>query len=382
VRIGYHTRPRIGDGKNTKARTEPSVANRGAAMLPLTEKPPASARGVRHFFRAYGLNLSADAPVPGLREDPSHSGRPDVVMNFGAEPPWVREAMRLSPRVDCLRAQAEGEDSLFKLTSLGEGAFFQLAYGDGTRFIVDGAATRLWETWRPTLTPEDAATYLLGPVMGFVLRRRGVMALHASSVAVSDRAVVLCGPSESGKSTTAAALALRGIPVLAEDVAPIKEDKGSLYVEPGYPRVCLWPDVVETLFGVPGAMPQITPTWEKCFLPLDGGRAKFESKKRPLGVIYVFAPRVDEVDAPRIEDLGMREALLGLVQNTYMNWLLSRKQRAEELDALTKLVARVPVRRIVPHADPQHLGALCELIMKDAEHSWGRQTLAGVSSGS
>jgi len=333
-----------------------------------------------YFFRAYGLTLSADAPVPGLREDPSHSGRPDVVMNLGAEPPWVRQAMRLSPRVDCLEAQAG--DSLFKLTSLGEGAFFRLAYSDGTRFIVDGAATRLWETWRPTLTPEDAATYLLGPVMGFVLRRRGVLALHASSVTVSDRAVVLCGPSESGKSSTAAALALRGVPVLAEDVAPIKEEKGSLYVEPGYPRVCLWPDVVETLLGVPGALPQITPTWEKRFLPLDGVRAKFESTRQPLGVIYVFAPRVDEVDAPRMEDLGMREALVGLVQNTYMNWLINRKQRAEELDALTKLVARVPVRRIVPHADPQRLGALCELIMKDAEHLIERQTSAGVGSGS
>lgn len=333
-----------------------------------------------YFFRAYGLNLSADAPVPGLREEPSHSGPPDVVMNFGAEPPWVRQAMRLSPRVDCLEAQVE--DSLFKLTSLGEGAFFQLAYSDGTRFIVDGPATRLWETWQPTLTPEDAASYLVGPVMGFVLRRRGVLALHASSVTVSDKAVVLCGPSESGKSTTAAALTLRGVPVLAEDVTPIKEDKGWLYVEPGYPRVCLWPDVVETLFGVPGALPQITPTWQKCFLPLDGRRAKFESKKRPLGVIYLLAPRVDEVDAPRIEDLGMREALLGLVRNTYMNWLINRKQKAEELDALAKLVARVPVRRIVPHADPQRLGALCELVMKDAEHTSGRQTSAGGGSGS
>ena len=42
VRIGYHTGPRNGYG-NTKARTEPSAANRGAAKLGLTEKPPASA---------------------------------------------------------------------------------------------------------------------------------------------------------------------------------------------------------------------------------------------------------------------------------------------------------------------------------------------------
>jgi hypothetical protein len=55
-----------------------------------------------------------------------------------------------------------------------------------------------------------------------------------------------------------------------------------------------------------------------------------------------------------------------LVQNTYMNWLLDRHQRAAEFDALSKLVTQVPVRRIVPHADPGRIGELCDLIQADA----------------
>jgi hypothetical protein len=336
---------------------------------------------VIYSYRAYGLTLSSDTPVSALREERTYLSQHDVVMSFGPKPDWVREAVRLPSVVDRPRAGgADGQDSPFTLTSFGEGEFFQLAYEDGTRFIVDGAAQRLWGTWLPPLTTEDVATYLVGPVMGFVLRRRGVLALHASSVCVSGSAVILCGSSESGKSTAAAALALRGVPVLAEDVSPVKEHQGSFYVEPGYPRICLWPDAVESLFGVPGALPRITPTWEKCFLALDGARATFESKKRPLKVVYLFGSRTEGADAPRIEDLGMRDALLELVQNTYMNWLLDRNQRAAELDVLTKLVANVSVRRIVPHTDPARLGALCELIIKDTKCLLGRQASAFVDT--
>jgi len=336
---------------------------------------------VIHSYRVYGLTLSSDRAVSALQEERPRLRRPDVAMSFGTEPAWLRAALRLPFRVERpMAGRSEGDDSPFTLTSFGEGEFFQLAYGDGTRFIVDAAANRLWGTCLPPLTSEDIGTYLLGPIMGFVLRRRGVLTLHASSVCVSGNAVMLCGSSASGKSTTAAALALHGVPVLTDDISPVKEEKRSLYVEPGYPRVCLWPNSVEILFGAPEALPRLTPTWEKYFLALDGVRAAFESKKRRLAVVYLFGERSDEADAPRIEDCGMRDALLELVQNTYMNWLLDRNQRAAELDVLSRLVAKVPVRRIVPHTDPERIGPLCELIIRDAERLSGRQSWSTVDS--
>jgi len=256
-----------------------------------------------------------------------------------------------------------------------------LAYGNEARFLVDGAAERIWGTCPPPLTNEDMATYLLGPVMGFVLRRRSILALHASAVRIGGQAVALCGESQSGKSTTAAALALQGIPVLCEDITPLIEEHGSFQAEPGYPRVCLWPDAVEKLFGRQDALPRLTPSWDKYFLPLDGDNARFEEQRQVLGAVYLFAPRVAEADAPRIETMSAREALLGLVQNTYMNWLLDRSQRAGEFEALSKLVKQVPVRRIIPHVDPGRIGALCELIVADAERlSAGCESAASVSA--
>lgn len=76
-------------------------------------------------------------------------------------------------------------------------------------------------------------------------------------------------------------------------------------------------------------------------------------------MIYLFGER-------SAEELRPREALLDLVQNTYMNWLLEPRQRAVEFEELCNLVSQVPVRRVRTHTDAQKIGALCELIMDDA----------------
>jgi hypothetical protein len=323
---------------------------------------------VTYPYRAYGLTLSCDTPVSALRQETIDLESYDIAVSLGPKPDWVREAIRLPRRLEHPKlGQIERDNSPFTLTSYGAEEFFELAYGSEALFFVDAAAKRIWGNCLPPLTNEDLAIYLLGPVMGFVLRRRRVLALHASAVCIGGLAVALCGESQAGKSTTAAALALRGIPVLCEDITPIIEEHGKFQVEPGYPRVCLWPDAVEKLLGASDSLPRLTPSWEKLFLPLDGRNAKFEAKRQVVSAVYLFTPRVTEPDAPRIELLSAREAILELVQNTYMNWLLDRSQRAAEFDALGRLVAQVPIRRIVPHLDPGRIGTLCELVVADAE---------------
>ncbi len=326
-------------------------------------------------YRVYGLTCSSNLPIDGFPLEPFKSQHPDSDIQldlFSSTPDWVGAALRLpaSP-IYTKPGSPEDGDSSYSVKAFGKQEAFHLAYSDGTQFLIDGSISRVWGRCPPGFGVDHLATYLRGPVMGFVLRRRGVTALHASALNICGRAIVLCGESESGKSTIAAALALRGTPVLCEDVTPLRKSGGAFFVEAGYAQVGLWPDAVETLFGASDALPRLTPSWEKCFLPLDGERARFEPEDRPLGVIYLLAPRTASEDAPRIEQISPREALLGLVQNTYMNWLLDRKQRAAEFVFLSTLVKRISVRRIVPHCDPSRIAALCDLIVADTENYQG-----------
>ena len=286
----------------------------------------------------------------------------------GPGPDWARRLLTLPGRILSHQSEPPGAaDPSFILTEHGEAEGFELSYSDGTRFVVDGAAAHVWGTYQTPLTAEDMATYFLGPVLGFLLRRRNITCLHASGVEIRGRAVCFCGEAGYGKSTTAAALALRGLPVLAEDIVALEESGGKFHAVPGYPRVCLWPESVSMLLGRNDALPQLTPVWEKCYLELDGQRGKFATAKLPLGLLYLFAPRCDDPGAPRVEKLSPREALLELIQNTYMNWVLDQEQRAKEFDTLCRLVQEVPVRRIMPHSKPEKLADLRELILKNTQ---------------
>lgn len=322
---------------------------------------------MNYSYRVYGVTLGSDVAIPGPTQVPTNGENFDVIVSLGSRPQWLPEAAQLPFPVNLPNEDAHGKGApVFTLISFGDGEFFELTYREGARFVVDRAGKRVWGTCLPPLTIEDIGTYLLGPVMGFVLRCQGIVSLHASAVCMQGQAVLLCGESETGKSTTAAALALRGIPVLCEDISPLFECANGFQIKPGYPRVCLWPDAVRILLGTADALPQLTPTWEKYFLPLDGIRAKFEERSKLLGAVYLLSSRVAGENVLRMQEVSAPAALLGLVKNTYMNRLLDRTQRAAEFDVLSRMVMQVPVRRIVPHIDPARIGALCDLIVEDA----------------
>ena len=329
------------------------------------------------YCRAYGLRLSSDVVLPGLACSDESENHCDLDLVCGREPDWARTARSGPGSVEYPREGMETSevDRALTLRSFANGEFFELAYAEGTRFLVDRHATKIHGWYAPPLSIEDLATCFVGPVCGFVLRRRGVTVLHASAVNIGGKAVVLCGPSGAGKSTTAAALALRGIPVLCEDMAALRESAGGFEVESGYPRVCLWPDSVGALLGNENTLPHLTPTWEKCFLPLDGKKAVFDSQRRLLGAIYVIDTRTSDRGAPCVREFAPRDALLNLVQNTYMNWLLDREQRALEFESLGRLLAQTPVRRLAPHEDPARIGELCDVLLEDA-----RTVLAGKAA--
>jgi hypothetical protein len=254
-----------------------------------------------------------------------------------------------------------------KLEAAGR-RYFHLRYLDHTKFVVDSSATEIWAYWPDAVTKEDALTYLVGPVMGFALRLRGIAALHASVVAIDGRAIILVGSAGIGKSTTAAALAILGYPVLSEDIAALDDPGDHFFVQPGYPRVNLWPSSVELLFGAADALPRICPlhpTWDKRYLDLTTPPYRFQDKPLPLGAVYVLGDRTDDQSTIDIKPLTGTEAMIMLVANTYANYLLDKQMRAREFEVLGRLLRHVPVRKVSPPANPHRIWDLCRVLVED-----------------
>jgi hypothetical protein len=217
----------------------------------------------------------------------------------------------------------------------------------------------------------------MGPVIGLTLRLRRALPLHASAVVIGDQAVTLAGGPGAGKSTTAAGFAKLGDGVLSDDVAALREEGGKFIVQPGYPRINLWPDSARSLFGSEESLSRISPTWEKRFMALDQSGLRFEQRPLELGAIYVLGERKSDSSTPIIEEMEGSAALLSLVANTYMNYVIDPEMRREEFSALGRVLARVPVRFVRAPTDPSCLGNLCEAIRADVKKS---QTTASFSA--
>jgi len=313
----------------------------------------------------YGLRLAANMALPGLplRLD---SDAFDVRIRLKD---WTIFPTTFPESIDFFYSSsddAEGQQNL-RVGMLPGGDYFGFFYSDGVRFAVERQGHEVWGDWPENYALEDACTYLLGPVIGFVLRLRGMTCLHASAVAVGKHAIALVGFPGAGKSTTAAAFARCGFSVIADDVVALAEDGENFLVQPGYRRVNLWPDSARVLFGSDEALPRITPTWEKRYVALGDNGLGFASKPLPLGAIYLLGAREAALAAPVVEAVGGGDALVELVANTYVNYLLDRSMRSREFDLLSRLVAGIPIRWVRPPADPSAVFDLCEAIATNAK---------------
>ena len=153
-----------------------------------------------------------------------------------------------------------------RIWKIAGGAYLYITYWDGMKFWLNPEGSAVWAKWPETSSLEDAATFLLGPVLGFLLRLRGITCLHASAVVLDGRAVAFVGDAGAGKSTTAAAFARRGHPVLSDDVVALVEREGAFHVLPAYGYLSLWADSVTMLYGPEKKLPSFSSNWDKRML--------------------------------------------------------------------------------------------------------------------
>ena len=247
-----------------------------------------------------------------------------------------------------------------------DGGHFRVLYCDGAEFAIDATASEIFGISRGgALTLDDLLVYLQGPILGFVLRLRGVTCLHASAAVAGGRAFGVVGGGGSGKSTSAAIFARMGLPVLTDDVLALADRTAAFDVQPGLPRVLLWSESVRALFGDAEALPRIVGAWDKRYLDLTRPGYRFGGQATPLGALYVLGERLAGGASPRITELRGAEAMTHLLANTYANDLLDSGQRARELEVLGRLASRIPIRLVRAPDDRGRASDVCAAMLAD-----------------
>ncbi len=301
--------------------------------------------------RIHGLVIEASPPLPGAMAVRGHRA-PDVAISVVPSLPAPTQPVSLryqTPR------QSDGSSTLRILDDAAGITHF--VYSDGTLIAVDtrGVPVNILAVIAPGQTLDDLAVYLVGPVLGFVLRRLGILALHASAVDVSGAALLLIGASGSGKSTTAAALAQRGHRFLSDDLTALTF--GALHIEAclAFDHLRLWPESEELLLGERGILERITPSWEKLRFTSDA--AEYPVR---LGALVLL----DWSDTAVTSELvPPSEALLSLAAHSYSNYTLTPPDKAVELTQLGELVRCVSTFRVVRPRRGAQLADFCELLV-------------------
>jgi len=326
---------------------------------------PPKHKELGYDYKFFGLVFRSNLSLPGIPLEREPVERCDLTLHLGVSPNSDEENKTAYQELTYVSPYENDQGQpVLQIWKVACGAYVRITYDDGTQFWLDQHLQNVWATWPGDLPIENVTCYLLGPVLGLLLRLRGVVCLHASAVAVAGRGVAFMGSAGTGKSTTAAAFSKLGYPVLSDDISALEERGGAFFVNASHPQLCLWPESVKMLYGTPEALPRLSPRWDKRRLTLGEQGTSFGRGLLGLAAIYVLGDRQVGA-APLVESMRPQAALLALVSDTYANRILDRELRAREFEVLGRLVSTVPIRRVRASEDAGGLEKLCRVIHED-----------------
>ena len=318
---------------------------------------------MEYTYQLYGLRVRLSRPLSGLM--PADGPEPiDLQIDLDGDGYNRFETL---PKELWYASRKDRYGNFAHVWKLAGDAFYRFRYSDGADFVIDRSGSRIWASWPPALTEEDIFTYLTGHILAFTLGLRGYLCLHASAVAVDDRAVALIAPGGGGKSTTAAVFARLGFTVITDDILVLAPRDDAYWAQPGYPRINLWPASITALTGISEDLPRIVPqsaSYTKRYLDLTRGWSRFQQKPLQLAAFYT-GESIPPSRQPSITGVSAKNAMMVLASQLYRFPLIGRADLKKEFEHLANLATRIPLRSIAFHRKLRRIDVLCQTILDD-----------------
>lgn len=247
--------------------------------------------------------------------------------------------------------------------------FLVIRYTNGKEtvfYVSDRNGKNLNVLYHPNIPINDIYTYLLGPVIGCILRLKNQVCLHASVVNINQQAIAFIGEKTAGKSTLIANFAVMGYPILSDDIAVLVRNKNITKVHTGYPRLRLWRKSLEQHDSID--IKQLTPVLaniDKYYLPLDEQNKtswKFQSTQLPFGAIIYLNHR-NEKGILSLNQLNLMASFLKMKQNIYAEYMLDDELLKKEFATFGQISQQIPTLTLERPNNLQELNNTCQLII-------------------
>jgi hypothetical protein len=310
--------------------------------------------------RAFGLDLSGDFALPGLRRcrepSPGPHTRLRLVTPARLAAGWpAAETRRVSQNAEPGTTIDHHEGSGYLFSVRGLGAFGLAGDGLDIRCAPDGSVDA-WHWQR----------YLVGQVLPFASLLRGREVFHAGAVALAGSLVAFMGDSGIGKSTLVANLHLMGLDVVTDDVLAVQRNGRGVVGHPGLATLKLRP-----------AARSLVPDHSRLGPPVeaDAHELRFPVERPdsplPLRLVYLLEP--GEGDQPAIEEHPAAEAM-PLLAATFNLVVDSPERLVNQLDVCAVIAHgcrlftfRVPPRPGIEVARTVHSHLRAALGVRDSD---------------
>jgi hypothetical protein len=288
-------------------------------------------------YMCYGLCLQSEIPLPELApvEQP-----PDVTIRLGH--------LAQVPHNNGPSGRCGDQEEYCLVAEVGD---FLVQYG--RHIIVEPL---------PDVDEALLRHYLLNRIMAILLRQRGILVLHASAVAVQNRAIAFVGASGRGKSTIAAAFVAQGYAALTDDYTAIAMQDGGCAVLPGVPLLRLSHASATVLGDEADGFPPCLPADQKCAYAL---------APQPWSAVFRLTRvyLLTEGHALTLEAVAPQTVFRELLMHSRVRPLrLTSAAKSRHFIQCMQLANAVPIHRLVR---PSALARLPELVRLVEQHVAG-----------
>ena len=163
----------------------------------------------------------------------------------------------------------------------------------------------------------------------------GSLNLHGSAVNIEGRALAVMGYSRRGKSTLAGALAMRGLPLLTEDVLAISRTEDRHTVTPQRASLRVFEDSAAFLLGSPE-----TSQSEGEKRDIASGAIPVESTPVPLGAMCILGP--GETEELSISPMRQSDILAEIMQHSFILDVEDKAALRSHFERLARLAEAIP----------------------------------------